>query len=40
MYMLGAFMTWWALAGLGLPYPLAIVVAMAVGAVVGPTDSP
>lgn len=35
MYMLGAFMTWWALAGLGLPYPLAIAVAMAVGALVG-----
>jgi len=35
MYMLGAFMTWWAISGLGLPYPLAIAVAMGVGAVVG-----
>ncbi|MFN5881802.1 MAG: branched-chain amino acid ABC transporter permease, partial [Burkholderiales bacterium] len=35
MYMLGAFMTWWAISGLGLPYPLAIAVAMGVGACVG-----
>jgi len=35
MYMLGAFMTWWAISGLGLPYPVAIAVAMGVGAAVG-----
>ena len=35
MYMLGAFITWWAVSGLGLPYPVAIAVAMGVGAVVG-----
>lgn len=35
MYMLGAFMTWWAISGLGLPYPVAIAVAMGVGACVG-----
>lgn len=35
MYMLGAFLTWYAIAGLGLPYLLAIPVAVAGGAVVG-----
>lgn len=35
MYMLGAFVTWWALAKGGMPYALAVPVAMAVGALVG-----
>ena len=35
MYMLGAFLTWYAIAGLGLPYLLAIPVAVAGGALVG-----
>jgi branched-chain amino acid transport system permease protein len=35
MYMLGAFVTWWATARLGLPYPAAILVALAGGAVLG-----
>ncbi len=35
MYMLGAFVTWWAMAGLGLPYVLAIPVAIGVGMLVG-----
>ncbi|MFT3805035.1 MAG: branched-chain amino acid ABC transporter permease [Burkholderiaceae bacterium] len=35
MYMLGAFVTWWAVAGAGMPYPLAIPVSMAVGALTG-----
>lgn len=35
MYMLGAFVCWWALAGLGLPYLVAIPVAMIAGALVG-----
>ncbi|MFP5460041.1 MAG: branched-chain amino acid ABC transporter permease [Gammaproteobacteria bacterium] len=35
MYMLGAFVCWWAIAGLGLPYLVAIPVAMAAGILVG-----
>lgn len=35
MYMLGAFVTWFAISGLGLPYLAAIPVAMAAGVVVG-----
>jgi branched-chain amino acid transport system permease protein len=35
LYMLGAFVTWYAVAKVGLPYPLAIVVAMVVLAAVG-----
>ena len=35
MYMLGAFMTWFGIAGLGLPYLLAIPLALAVGMAVG-----
>lgn len=35
MYMLGAFVCWWALAGLGLPYLVAIPVAIAAGILVG-----
>lgn len=35
MYMLGAFVTWFAISGLGLPYLVAIPVAMAAGVVVG-----
>ncbi|HWS73703.1 MAG TPA: branched-chain amino acid ABC transporter permease [Quisquiliibacterium sp.] len=35
MYMLGAFVTWWAIAGLGLPYVVAIPVAIAAGILVG-----
>jgi branched-chain amino acid transport system permease protein len=35
MYMIGAFMTWWATAPLGLPYPLAILVAIGAGVVLG-----
>ena len=35
MYMLGAFVCWWAIAGLGLPYLVAIPVAMAAGVLVG-----
>lgn len=35
MYMLGAFLTWYAISGFGLPYLLAIPVAVAGGAVVG-----
>ncbi|MBI0432995.1 branched-chain amino acid ABC transporter permease [Roseomonas sp. KE0001] len=35
MYMLAAFVTWWGVAGLGLPYPLAILLAMAGGVLLG-----
>jgi len=35
MYMLGAFVTWWAVARAGMPYALALPVAMAVGALFG-----
>lgn len=35
MYMLGAFVTWFAISGLGLPYVLAIPVAIVVGILVG-----
>ncbi len=35
MYMLGAFMTWFGIAGLGLPYLLAIPLALTVGMAVG-----
>lgn len=35
MYMIGAFMTWWATAPLGLPYPLAILVAIGAGLLIG-----
>jgi branched-chain amino acid transport system permease protein len=35
MYMLGAFVTWWAFAKAGVPYEMAIPVAMVVGALVG-----
>jgi len=35
MYMIGAFMAWWATAPLGLPYPLAILVAIGAGLVIG-----
>ena len=35
LYMLGAFVTWYAVAKAGLPYPLAIVAAMVVLAVLG-----
>ena len=35
MYMLGAFITWWGIAGLGLPYLLAIPLAISVGVLVG-----
>ncbi len=35
MYMVGAFVCWWALAGLGLPYLVAIPVAVAAGVLVG-----
>ncbi|MBX6374207.1 MAG: branched-chain amino acid ABC transporter permease, partial [Acetobacteraceae bacterium] len=35
MYMLGAFVTWWAFAGLGLPYPAAVLVAIGGGIVLG-----
>ena len=35
MYMVGAFVTWFAISGLGLPYVVAIPVAVAVGALVG-----
>ncbi len=35
MYMVGAFVTWFAMSGLGLPYLLAIPLAMTVGIVIG-----
>lgn len=35
MYMLGAFVTWFAMTSLGLPYVVALPVAMAVGVIVG-----
>jgi branched-chain amino acid transport system permease protein len=35
MYMLGAFVTWWAVSKAGVPYGLALPVAMAVGALFG-----
>ncbi|HQD83159.1 MAG TPA: branched-chain amino acid ABC transporter permease, partial [Quisquiliibacterium sp.] len=35
MYMLGAFVTWFAISGLGLPYVLAIPVAIGAGILVG-----
>ena len=35
LYMVGAFVTWWAMAKAGMPYALAVPVAMAVGAVFG-----
>lgn len=35
MYMVGAFVTWWAVAKAGIPYMLAVPLAMAVGAVFG-----
>src|SRR5689334_21131146 len=35
MYMIGAFMACWATASLGLPYPAAVLVAVAAGAVLG-----
>lgn len=35
IYMLAAFVTWWSVAALGLPYPVAIAVAVAAGIVIG-----
>ncbi|MFP5405431.1 MAG: branched-chain amino acid ABC transporter permease [Gammaproteobacteria bacterium] len=35
LYMLGAFVTWWAMAKAGVPYLLAVPIAMAAGAVLG-----
>ena len=35
MYMLGAFVTWWAVAKAGVPYALALPLAMAIGALFG-----
>jgi len=35
MYMLGAFVTWWAASTAGVPYPLALLIAMAAGALIG-----
>ena len=35
MYMVGAFVTWWAVAKAGVPYVLAVPIAMGVGAVFG-----
>jgi branched-chain amino acid transport system permease protein len=35
IYMLGAFVTWWAVARLGLPYPVAIAVAIGAGLLLG-----
>lgn len=35
MYMVGAFVTWWATAPLGLPYPLAVLVAVGAGILLG-----
>ncbi|MBL6080506.1 branched-chain amino acid ABC transporter permease [Belnapia sp. T18] len=35
IYMLAAFVTWWSVAALGLPYPVAIGVAVAAGVVIG-----
>src|SRR5690606_4716633 len=35
MYMLGAFVTWWAISSAGMPYFLAVPVAMVAGALVG-----
>jgi branched-chain amino acid transport system permease protein len=35
MYMLGAFITWWATSSLGLPYPLAILMALGAGLLLG-----
>jgi branched-chain amino acid transport system permease protein len=35
MYMLGAFVTWWAVTKAGVPYPIALPVSMAAGALVG-----
>jgi branched-chain amino acid transport system permease protein len=35
MYMIGAFMAWWATAPLGLPYPVAILVAVDAGLLLG-----
>ncbi|MDM7944569.1 MAG: branched-chain amino acid ABC transporter permease [Hydrogenophaga sp.] len=35
MYMVGAFVTWWAVAKAGVPYALAVPIAMGVGAVFG-----
>lgn len=35
MYMVGAFVTWWATARLGLPYPAAILIAIGVGLAIG-----
>jgi len=35
IYMLAAFVTWWSVAALGLPYPVAIGVAVAAGIVIG-----
>ncbi|MFL6660650.1 MAG: ABC transporter permease subunit, partial [Rhizobacter sp.] len=35
MYMLGAFVTWWAVTKAGAPYALALPIAMAVGALFG-----
>jgi branched-chain amino acid transport system permease protein len=35
MYMLGAFVTWWAVTKAGVPYALALPIAMCVGALFG-----
>jgi branched-chain amino acid transport system permease protein len=35
MYMLGAFVTWWAVVKAGVPYALAVPIAMAIGALFG-----
>ncbi len=35
MYMLGAFVTWWAMVKAGVPYAIALPISMAVGALVG-----
>ena len=35
MYMIGAFMAWWATAPLGLPYPVAVLVAVGAGILLG-----
>jgi branched-chain amino acid transport system permease protein len=35
MYMVGAFAAWWVMGATGLPYPVAVVAAVAVGALIG-----
>src|SRR5690606_38759819 len=35
MYMLGAFITWWAMTSAGMPYPIALVIAVLAGAILG-----